>query len=73
MFDIYLSGELPPYFMARAHRLSGYDSDEEEDEFEELQEKIANNEDMVRIFFFCTVNRITFYTENCALKSCTVL
>merc|ERR1712080_751309 len=39
-------GELPPYFMARAHRLSGYDSDEEEDEFEELQEKIANNEDM---------------------------
>merc|ERR1719510_839507 len=39
-------GELPPYFMARAHRLSGYDSDEEEDEFEELQEKIANNEEM---------------------------
>merc|ERR1719361_2784508 len=31
-------GELPPYFMARAHRLSGYDSDEEEDEFDELQE-----------------------------------
>ena len=58
--------------MARAHRLSGYDSDEEEDEFEELQEKIANNEDMVRkfyYFFFCTVNRITFYTENCAMKS----
>jgi len=39
-------GELPPYFMARAHRLSGYDPDEEEDEFEELQEKLANNEDM---------------------------
>ena len=38
--------------MARAHRLSGYDSDEEEDEFEELQEKIANNEDMVRKFYF---------------------
>ena len=37
--------------MARAHRLSGYDSDEEEDEFEELQEKIANNEDMVRKFY----------------------
>ena len=50
-FDIFFSGELPPYFMARAHRLSGYDSDEEEDEFEELQEKIANNEDMVRIFY----------------------
>merc|ERR1712127_63690 len=32
-------GELPPYFMARAHRLSGYDSDEEEDEYDELQEK----------------------------------
>ena len=32
--------------MARAHRLSGYDPDEEEDEFEELQEKLANNEDM---------------------------
>ena len=44
MFDIYLSGELPPYFMARAHRLSGYDSDDEEDEFEELQEKKANND-----------------------------
>ena len=26
--------------MARAHRLSGYDPDEEEDEFEELQEKL---------------------------------
>ena len=24
-------GELPPYFMARAHRISGYDPDEEED------------------------------------------
>ena len=33
--------------MARAHRLSGYDSDDEEDEFEELQEKKANN-DLVR-------------------------
>ena len=31
-------GELPPYFMARAHRLSGYDPDEEDDEFEELIE-----------------------------------
>ena len=42
-------GELPPYFMARAHRLSGYDSDEEEDEYDELQEKIANQEEMVII------------------------
>ena len=41
-------GELPPYFMARAHRLSGYDSDEEEDEFDELQEiKNQNQEEMV--------------------------
>lgn len=34
-------GELPPYFMARAARLSGYDPEDEEDlkEFEELQKK----------------------------------
>lgn len=34
-------GELPPYFMARAARLSGYDPDDAEDlqEFEELQKK----------------------------------
>jgi len=37
-------GELPPYFMARAHRLSGYDEDDddeddEEKEFLELQKK----------------------------------
>lgn len=32
-------GELPPYFMARAHRLSGRDDeDDDEDEFMELQE-----------------------------------
>ena len=36
-------GELPPYFMARAHRLSGYDpDDDEEDEFLELQQKDPN-------------------------------
>ena len=57
MFDIYLSGELPPYFMARAHRLSGYDSDEEEDEFEELQEKKANN-DLVRQIYLVAPDRI---------------
>jgi len=39
-------GELPPYFMARASRLSGYDPDEEEDEFQELQEKLKNPEEM---------------------------
>lgn len=34
-------GELPPYFMARAARLSGYDPDDAEDlqDFEELQKK----------------------------------
>ena len=37
--------------MARAHRLSGYDPDEDENEFEELQEKLANNEEMVKIIF----------------------
>ena len=58
MFDIYLSGELPPYFMARAHRLSGYDSDDEEDEFEELQEKKANN-DLVRLLYSITLNRFS--------------
>lgn len=42
-------GELPPYFMARASRLSGYDPDDEDDlrEFEELQRKKNNPELMV--------------------------
>lgn len=36
-------GELPPYFMARAHRLSGFDPDDDEaDEFEELAKKTAS-------------------------------
>ena len=49
-------GELPPYFMARAHRLSGYDSDEEEDEFDELQEiKNQNQEEMVIFNKFNTI------------------
>ncbi|KAF4518555.1 hypothetical protein B566_EDAN004299 [Ephemera danica] len=42
-------GELPPYFMARAYRLSGLEPDEEEDElrdFEELQRKRLNHESM---------------------------
>ncbi|KAK7598240.1 hypothetical protein V9T40_006475 [Parthenolecanium corni] len=40
-------GELPPYFMARAARLSGYDPDDEEDlkEFEELQKKSEQDPD----------------------------
>ena len=41
--------------MARAHRLSGYDSDDEEDEFEELQEKKANN-DLVRQLYSITLD-----------------
>jgi len=45
-------GELPPYFVARAHRLSGYDPDEEEDEFDELQEKAKHPENMVRSDIF---------------------
>lgn len=42
-------GELPPYFMARAARLSGYDPDDEDDlaEFEELQRKKENPEMLV--------------------------
>ena len=58
LFDICFSGELPPYFMARAHRLSGYDSDDEEDEFEELQEKKANN-DLVRQLYSITLDRFS--------------
>lgn len=39
-------GELPPYFMAKAARLSGYDPDDDEDfqEFEELQKKKEHGE-----------------------------
>ena len=41
------SGELPPYFMARGARLSGYDVDDEEmAEFEELQRLKERPEDM---------------------------
>lgn len=40
-------GELPPYFMARGARLSGYDPDDEEmAEFEELQRLKERPEDM---------------------------
>lgn len=44
-------GELPPYFMARAARLSGQEADD--DEFEEIEELIHEKEvhpqDMVRM------------------------
>ncbi|CAB4066953.1 VMP1 [Lepeophtheirus salmonis] len=44
-------GELPPYFVARAHRLSGYDSDSDDvDEFEKLEEKRKQNPDTLSIF-----------------------
>merc|ERR1719369_1769643 len=40
-------GELPPYFMARGARLSGYDPDDEEmAEFEELQRLKSQGENM---------------------------
>lgn len=46
-------GELPPFFMARAARLSGVDL--EDDDFEEIEEllhdKTRHPEEMVRIFF----------------------
>ena len=41
-------GELPPYFMARAARLSGSEPSEEEEEFHELQEKLKNPEKLSR-------------------------
>ncbi|XP_060534127.1 vacuole membrane protein 1-like isoform X2 [Cylas formicarius] len=45
-------GELPPYFMARAARLSGIDPDDEDDdlkEFEELQKKQQNRDKLTVI------------------------
>jgi len=41
-------GELPPYFMARAARLSGSEPGEDTEEFLELQEKLKNPETMTR-------------------------
>lgn len=43
-------GELPPYFMARAHRLSGYDPDEDEDEFDELEQKRKEHPENLNVF-----------------------
>lgn len=58
-------GELPPYFMARAARLSGgADDDEDEDDelrdFEELQRKQMNQEEMVGFWLslFSTISDI---------------
>jgi hypothetical protein len=41
-------GELPPYFMARAARLSGGEPDEDTEEFLELQEKLKDPGRMTR-------------------------
>jgi len=41
-------GELPPYFMARAARLSGSEPSEDEEEFHELQEKLKHPERLTR-------------------------
>lgn len=61
-------GELPPYFMARAARLSGYDPEDEGDlqEFEELQRKKDNPEtwtfvDRVKIMVEKLVQRVGFF------------
>ncbi|XP_019877923.2 vacuole membrane protein 1 isoform X3 [Aethina tumida] len=45
-------GELPPYFMAKAARLSGIDPDDEDEElqeFEELQKKQQNKDELTLI------------------------
>merc|ERR1712141_954804 len=58
-------GELPPYFMARAHRLSGYDPDEdEEDEFLELQQRNPdelNTFDRAKLGIERLVERVGFF------------
>jgi len=49
-------GELPPYFMARAARLSGRPPDEDKEdliEFEELLKKEKHPETMVMAFIVC--------------------
>ncbi|XP_069950246.1 vacuole membrane protein 1 isoform X3 [Cherax quadricarinatus] len=60
-------GELPPYFMARGARLSGYDPDDEEmAEFEELQRLKERPEDMsfidrVKLSVEKLVERVGFF------------
>ncbi|XP_069680032.1 vacuole membrane protein 1 isoform X3 [Periplaneta americana] len=61
-------GELPPYFMARASRLSGYDPDDENDlkDFEELQRKKNNPESMTnldraKLFIERLVEKVGFF------------
>ncbi|XP_059618487.1 vacuole membrane protein 1 isoform X1 [Phlebotomus argentipes] len=60
-------GELPPYFMAKAARLSGYDPDDAEDlqEFEELKKKREQGADLnyldrAKLFMERLVERVGF-------------
>lgn len=61
-------GELPPYFMAKASRLSGYDPDDAEDlkEFEELNKKRdlgieLNMMERAKIFMERAVEKVGFF------------
>lgn len=61
-------GELPPYFMAKASRLSGYDPDDGEDlkEFEELNKKRDLGVELslmerAKIFMEKTVEKVGFF------------
>lgn len=61
-------GELPPYFMAKASRLSGYDPDEADDfkEFEELNKKNEMGVELswlerAKIFMERVVEKVGFF------------
>jgi hypothetical protein len=61
-------GELPPYFMAKAARLSGYDPEDAEEmqEFEELQKKKEMGEHLnffekIKLFMEKTVEKVGFF------------
>lgn len=59
-------GELPPYFMAKAARLSGYDPDDDEDlkKFEELKKKQNSTDlsalDRAKLFMERVVEKVGF-------------
>jgi len=63
-------GELPPYFMARASRLSGHDPDDEDEdlqEFEDLQKRMKESPeslsllDKTKIFIENMVKKVGFF------------
>lgn len=56
-------GELPPYFMARAARLSGSNSDDEFQELEALEKAQKKNKPLSRI------DRLKLYTEKLVKKA----